>query len=542
LFCNKCGKKIPDNSLFCPACGNKIWTDAENNDAEKTGIHQADENIPVIDLKNKNQKEKNKKQLILSVIISVLVIVIGIFITLNINKWDEDSNDQVNSETYNNPIYLGKDISIHSLSDNDIGKVYYVDAGFWTKTDYKNFPYSCMVKEMGDQFATSIYVKDATKDKILESCRKGDQLFFKAVYENSGYISENTKNEHLVYYFEVIECTYANNQLTSDTIEDAKTDDTSANTESNTGNDVSNATSGSNNMNEPIVTIISNDKLSDYNSNRNTYAGFTDQPLIHITSDSPVTIDITYTYLTDFGNGNENEYGVVLDGNKYISRSIKKNHQNNQVYVKEQYLYISVRNHSDGKELAHTVLAIINDNEAKPSYEELFSFSYDEFSSVSETYSSAQSEEAHNAKSENEVNGSDGSTSNNSNYGIPDGKFSAAMGCFGSNNSDSFMLWESPMGNLRNARIDVASNTMIIEGGFIYDDNSSKTIPYGTYELPLNSEFNLACVTPDGLMDYSSEEFNNLFYNDAENESQRGFGFSISVKNGAVTDIICWGS
>ena len=86
MFCNKCGKEIPDNSVFCPSCGNKLLI-AEGNNAEKSDVNKADKNIPVIDLKTNNQKEKNNKNLILSVITSVLIIVIGVFIILNVNKW-----------------------------------------------------------------------------------------------------------------------------------------------------------------------------------------------------------------------------------------------------------------------------------------------------------------------------------------------------------------------------------------------------------------------------------------------------------------------
>ncbi len=32
LFCNKCGERLLDNSLFCPYCGNKIFTDNISSD------------------------------------------------------------------------------------------------------------------------------------------------------------------------------------------------------------------------------------------------------------------------------------------------------------------------------------------------------------------------------------------------------------------------------------------------------------------------------------------------------------------------------
>ena len=32
-FCKKCGKELPENAEFCPACGEKINVSAEENTA-----------------------------------------------------------------------------------------------------------------------------------------------------------------------------------------------------------------------------------------------------------------------------------------------------------------------------------------------------------------------------------------------------------------------------------------------------------------------------------------------------------------------------
>ncbi len=94
MFCNKCGKEIPDNSVFCPACGNRVLIETEKKDTENSNISFSDEKTTVVALENQRPKEKKKKSIIPIVFISALVIVVGIFIALNINKWRHAKSDQ----------------------------------------------------------------------------------------------------------------------------------------------------------------------------------------------------------------------------------------------------------------------------------------------------------------------------------------------------------------------------------------------------------------------------------------------------------------
>ena len=49
MFCNKCGKQIPDNSTFCNYCGKKleIIYDNNNSSASKSSIKQKFANIVI---------------------------------------------------------------------------------------------------------------------------------------------------------------------------------------------------------------------------------------------------------------------------------------------------------------------------------------------------------------------------------------------------------------------------------------------------------------------------------------------------------------
>ncbi len=131
---------------------------------------------------------------------------------------------------------------------------------------------------------------------------------------------------------------------------------------------------------------------------------------------------------------------------------------------------------------------------------------------------------------------------NVNNATIPDGVYSTALGVYGKNETDTFELYGHTTGNLKNARIDNTTGTLIIEAGFIYDEDSSKVIPYGKYELPLSSNYILEAGTGEGPMKYFVNDFNELFFDNSMNNGYEGFGFSIFVEDGNVNRILCWGS
>ncbi|WP_022761966.1 zinc ribbon domain-containing protein [Butyrivibrio sp. AD3002] len=216
MFCNNCGKEIPDNSVFCPLCGNKINLIADNNiggvsQSVSTSSNSSPNAMP-INLPGRESQQNGNSRKLVSIIAAVCVIVIGLLVVLGITNMNNSGKKvEIDQETMNNPIYLGVDASIHNLSDSDIGKVYFIDASFWSKTEFKDYPYLCFVKEIGDEYVTNIYVNYSADDNILEACNRDDLLFFKAVYKKKAKISENTQNEHTAYYFDVLSCeTYDN--------------------------------------------------------------------------------------------------------------------------------------------------------------------------------------------------------------------------------------------------------------------------------------------------------------------------------------------
>lgn len=125
---------------------------------------------------------------------------------------------------------------------------------------------------------------------------------------------------------------------------------------------------------------------------------------------------------------------------------------------------------------------------------------------------------------------------------IPDGVYDTALGVYGKNQDATFELYGYVTGNLKNARIDSTSNTLIVEAGFMHDEDSSIIIPYEIYELPLSPDYRLEAGTGDGPMDFSVESFNSLFYDNSMIAGYEGFGFSIWVNNGTVNRMLCWGS
>jgi hypothetical protein len=125
---------------------------------------------------------------------------------------------------------------------------------------------------------------------------------------------------------------------------------------------------------------------------------------------------------------------------------------------------------------------------------------------------------------------------------IPDGKYNAALGCFGANTEDTVLLYgEYPSGNLYKANIDSNSNVLLIEAGFIDNDDRTHIIQYDEYELPLSSNYKLQAGGGGGEpMTYYVTDFNDMF--SGKNDWAEGFGFTITIEGGLVTSILCWGS
>ena len=89
MFCNECGKEIPDNVAFCPECGSKVTKDASaapanNKVCSKCGksVSVYDEFCPECGAQIKVKKSKGAKTtiLIMAIIVAVIVLAVVFFV------------------------------------------------------------------------------------------------------------------------------------------------------------------------------------------------------------------------------------------------------------------------------------------------------------------------------------------------------------------------------------------------------------------------------------------------------------------------------
>jgi len=103
MYCKKCGAEIPDNSVYCPVCGEKAENDEESNEDDFSSIHIVDSKdeeleaitilafifafiLPVVGLilgivsHNKDYGSRNNQFDIASIVISIIIIFLAILI------------------------------------------------------------------------------------------------------------------------------------------------------------------------------------------------------------------------------------------------------------------------------------------------------------------------------------------------------------------------------------------------------------------------------------------------------------------------------
>ena len=53
MFCEQCGKKLPDGARFCPNCGTPVPQDDENIETQNGGMEEHVENVeePIVEEK-----------------------------------------------------------------------------------------------------------------------------------------------------------------------------------------------------------------------------------------------------------------------------------------------------------------------------------------------------------------------------------------------------------------------------------------------------------------------------------------------------------
>ncbi len=155
----------------------------------------------------------------------------------------------------------------------------------------------------------------------------------------------------------------------------------------NTANNASSESTASDNITpnsnvNPTITIVTNTSLNNYSIDTKIYSDFYDNPLLHVTSDAPVTVDVIYKYMYSLGNGNKDDVGVQLTPGKYITKTIDRNHEYYDENHPEQYIYISIRDHSTGDELSHTILVFRGESATGDVNNDILSYSYDQFTNA----------------------------------------------------------------------------------------------------------------------------------------------------------------
>lgn len=128
------------------------------------------------------------------------------------------------------------------------------------------------------------------------------------------------------------------------------------------------------NSKSEVSLIINNNPLDD-SIDQKVFRGSDDKPVVHIISEHPRTIDIQYFYYSDIGKGSEDEYGVELQAEKQLTRRILRN---TLKPWKQQYVYISIRDHITGEELAGKAIAVCESLNSIPT-EKVLSMSLEEF-------------------------------------------------------------------------------------------------------------------------------------------------------------------
>ena len=102
MYCNNCGKKIPDDARFCTGCGTKINERTFISQIEKDEVKKVEKK----DLKAQNKTNKNIGAMIICIIAGLTLIGVGSFAVIHfMNKPDSETsysdNDDDNENTDN---------------------------------------------------------------------------------------------------------------------------------------------------------------------------------------------------------------------------------------------------------------------------------------------------------------------------------------------------------------------------------------------------------------------------------------------------------
>ncbi|WP_022761962.1 zinc ribbon domain-containing protein [Butyrivibrio sp. AD3002] len=211
MYCTNCGKDIPDNSVFCPCCGEKILKiDADS--IEKTPQEVNTAPITPTNIQNSDgAKGSIKKKIIIIGAITALAILIG-FIGFII--WNKDNpiilgehNIVDNIDTLNFPQSIPDDISILDLGKEDFGNYYLIDTFYLSQlTNCRNGYTSMCVKDPAVFYTVFTCVKDETPEKALHSLKNNEHVLLKVQYIGMDvYNIISPSEKHIYHLFRAVE-------------------------------------------------------------------------------------------------------------------------------------------------------------------------------------------------------------------------------------------------------------------------------------------------------------------------------------------------
>ncbi len=173
MYCNKCGNKISDESVFCNRCGSKI---------EQVSTQSANENLQsqntVIDnsikSNNENINEKPKATKKTNAIIIIAIIVIGLILGVGFAMFNDNSSDDVSVRIKQSYVTSDKEM-----------RILFFDNG------------SCIMYESGatqDETFPALYTIDKENKEIILKFDNGSIFGFEYISSTSIRLAYHIEN------------------------------------------------------------------------------------------------------------------------------------------------------------------------------------------------------------------------------------------------------------------------------------------------------------------------------------------------------------
>lgn len=111
MFCNKCGKQLPEGSAFCPKCGAPVVNEPEEDTAEVATIAEPTPENNDARPTSEGSKDEDTKSRLPVIIVAVLIVFAVIFIAISANRKNQGLDINAESvaitELYNPSLGIG---------------------------------------------------------------------------------------------------------------------------------------------------------------------------------------------------------------------------------------------------------------------------------------------------------------------------------------------------------------------------------------------------------------------------------------------------